>query len=77
MEFSDMMYGLASSREGLQQSRQYLIFVDLRKVYDSAPQQTTWEALRKLGVPDLLVDIIKHIHTNLEAMVGVHGIFWR
>ena len=79
MEFSDMMFVVRQLVEKAfkQQSRQYLIFVDLRKVYDSAPQEAMWEALRKFGVPDLLVDIIEHFHTNLEAVVGVDGICWR
>ena len=53
--------------------KQYLIFVDLRKAYDSVPREAMWVALRKLGVPDLLVDIIRSFHTNMEARIRVDG----
>ena len=55
------------------QTKQYLIFVDLRKAYDSVPQEAMWVALRKLGVPDLLVNIIRSFHTNMEARIRVDG----
>ena len=55
------------------QTKQYLIFVDLRKGYDSAPREAMWVALRKLGVPDLLVDIIRSFHTSMEARIRVDG----
>ena len=54
------------------QSKQYLIFVDLRKVY-SIPREAMWVVLRKLGVPDLLVDIIRSFHTNMKARIRVDG----
>ena len=55
------------------QLKQHLIFVDLRKAYDSVPHEAMWITLRKLGVPDLLVDIIKSFHTNMEARIRVDG----
>ena len=32
-----------------------------------------WTALKKLGVPDVLVGIIKSFHTNMRARVRVYG----
>ena len=52
-----------------QQSKKCLIFVDLRKAYDSVPREAMWIELRKLGVPDLLVDIIRSFHTNMKARI--------
>ena len=53
--------------------KQYCIFVDLRKVYDSVPRVALWTALKELGVPDLLVDVIRSFHTNMEAWIRVDG----
>ena len=54
-------------------TKQFLIFVDLRKAYDSVPREAMWKVLRKLGVPDALVDIIRSFHTNMEARIRVGG----
>ena len=55
------------------QMKQYLNFVDLYKAYDSVLHEAMWVALRKLGVLDLLVDIIKLFHTGMEAKIRVDG----
>ena len=55
------------------QSKQCLIFVDLCKVYNSVPREAMWVALRKLGVPDLFVDIMRSFHTSIKATIRVDG----
>ena len=55
------------------QTKQYLIFVDLHKAYDSVPREAMWAALRKLGASDMLVDIIRSFHTGMEARIRVDG----
>ena len=52
---------------------QYFVFVDLRKAYDSVPREALWTALKKLGVPDVPVGIIKSFHINMRARVRVDG----
>ena len=32
-----------------------------------------WLALRKLGVPDMLIDIIRSFHENMNASIRVDG----
>ena len=49
------------------QTKQFFVFVDLRKAYDSVPREALWMALQKLGVPDVLIDIIKSFHTDMQA----------
>ena len=53
------------------QSQQFLIFVDLRKAYDSVPRDALWLAMEKLGVPESLVEIVKSFHEGMEARVRV------
>ena len=55
------------------QTQQHLVFVDLRKAYDSVPREALWVALRKLGVPDVMVDIVKSFHSQMKAKVRVDG----
>ena len=55
------------------QTKQFLIFVDLCKAYDSVPRTALWAALGKLGVPDVLVDVVRSFHTNMMARVRVDG----
>ena len=51
----------------------YLIFVDLCKAYNSVPHTALWTMLKKLGVPDILVDIIQSFHAGMEAKIRVDG----
>lgn len=44
--------------------KQFLIFVDLHKVYDSVPHEALWMALEKLGVPAVLIDIINSFYAD-------------
>ena len=51
----------------------YLLFVDLRKAYDSVPREALWQVLRKYGVPPSLVNIIRFLHDGMKAEVTVDG----
>ena len=55
------------------QAKQYLIFVDLKKAYDSVPREALWAALKKFGIPDQLVTIIRSFHENMKAKIRVDG----
>ena len=52
-------------------TKQFLIFVDLRKAYDSVPRAGLWAALKKLGVPDRLIGIVRSFHENMKANIRV------
>ena len=54
-------------------SKQYLVFVDLCKAYDSVPRSALWIALWKLGVSDDLITLIKSFHQDMKARLRVHG----
>ncbi len=51
----------------------FLIFIDLRKAYDSVPRPALWIVLLKLGVPASLVKLIQSFHENMTASVIVDG----
>ena len=50
-----------------------MIFADLKKAYDSVPQEALWAALRKLDVPDQLVTIIISFHESIKVKIQVVG----
>ena len=54
-------------------SKAFLVFVDLRKAYDSMPRAALWLVLRKLGVPDHLVQLLQSFHDNMTATIIVNG----
>ena len=49
--------------------KQFFIFVDLRKAYDSVPCEALWKVLGKLGVPKVLVNIVRSFHSNMNAQI--------
>ena len=54
-------------------SELFLVFVDLRKAYDSIPRPALWIVLAKLGVPPLLLKLIRSLHDGMHACVRVAG----
>ena len=54
-------------------TKQFFIFVDLRTTYDSVPPKALWKVLRKLGVPDVLVNIVQSFHENMTAQTRLDG----
>ena len=54
-------------------SKQFIVYVDLKKAYDSVPREALWLALKKMGIPTLLIDLIKCFHEGMKAQVLVNG----
>ena len=52
-------------------TNQYFVFVDLKKAYDSVPREDLWTVLGKIGVPEVLLEIIKSFHLEMEARIEV------
>ena len=48
------------------QATQYFVFVDLKKAYDSVPREAMWMVLRKMGVPEVLVEIVQSFQKPLK-----------
>ena len=51
----------------------FMLFVDLRKAYDSVPRQALWLVLEKYGIPPLLVRLIQSLHDGMKVEVSVDG----
>jgi len=45
----------------------------MKKAYDSVPRQALWVALRKLGVPELSVQLIRSFHSDTKAKIRSNG----
>ncbi len=53
----DMIFGARQLIEKTMEhkTKMFMLFVDLRKAYDSVPCKTLWSALERYGVPDSLL----------------------
>ena len=51
----------------------YILFVDLKKAYDSVPHAALWLTLTKLGVPPRMLQVIWALHDGMLAHVHVDG----
>ncbi len=49
----------------------YVLFVDLRKAYDSVPRQALWKVLEKYGVPEKMLNVVKSFHEGMHAEIRV------
>ena len=51
----------------------YMVFVDLTKAFDTISRDGLWQILRKIGCPELCVDIIRSFHEGMVARVQDQG----
>ena len=51
----------------------YVVFVDLRKAYDSVPREAMWKVLGKYGIPRKMISLIQSFHENMSAELKVNG----
>ena len=51
----------------------FVLFVDLKKAFDSVPREALWQVLEKFGVPPVLLAVIKSFHVDMRAAVRVKG----
>ena len=72
---TDMIFVVRQCIEKLYELREkgFLIFIDLKKAYDSVPRAALWLILAKAGLPDGLITIIRSFHDGMEAVVAMAG----
>ena len=51
--------------------RLYMAFVDLQKAFDRVPRKVIWWVLRKLGVEEWIVRLVKGMYANARSRVRV------
>ena len=51
----------------------FLLFVDLKKTYDSVLREALWCVLKKYGVPPSMLSIVRSLHDGMSAEVTVNG----
>ena len=70
---TDMVFAVRQVLEKLYEHRcpGYVVFVDLRKAYDSVNRECMWLILAKAGVPSNIVNIIKSFHTSMSATLSI------
>lgn len=49
----------------------FVLFVDLRKAYDSVPREALWQVLERCGVPPRMLSVVKSLHQGMQAEVRV------
>ena len=72
---TDMIFVVRQCIEKLYEHREkgFLIFIDLKKAYESVPRAALWLLLAKAGLPDGLITIIHSFHDGMEAVVATAG----
>lgn len=53
------------------QQRLYCGFVDLQKAFDSVPREALWAVLRKQGIPEQIISILRDMHTDTICRVRI------
>ena len=51
----------------------FLLFVDLRKAYDSVPRAALWCTLQRRGIPDVMIEFVRSLHDGMSATVTAGG----
>ena len=69
----DMIF---AARQLVEKSREhddslFVLFVDLKKAYDSVPRKALWCVLEKYGVPPTMLSVIRSFHEDMSAVVRV------
>ena len=74
---TDVIYILRQMQEKylIRKRKIYFAFVDLEKTFDQVPRSVLWWAMRKLGIDDWIVRLVKVMYDGANSRVRVNGCF--
>ena len=55
-------------------AKAFLVFINLKKAYDSVPRETLWLVLSKLGVPEPTIKLIRSFHCDMQAQIRLNDV---
>lgn len=72
----DMIFTLKQIQEKcVEQNKDlYIVFIDLKKAFDTVPRDLLWKILTKYGVPPKFLNILQQFQTNMQAKVCIGGL---
>ena len=53
----------------------YFAFIDLEKAFDRVPREVIWWAMRKLGLEEWIINIVKAMYSNANSKVRVNDTY--
>ena len=71
----DMIYCIRQLIEKAREhnTQNFILFIDLRKAYDSIPRVHLLSVLERYGIPPTLVSTVRSLHDDMKAEVTVNG----
>ena len=74
---TDAIYILRQMQEKhiIRKKKIYFIFVDLEEAFDRVPGSILWWTMRKLGIDEWFVRLVKVMHDGANSRVRVNGCF--
>ena len=71
----DMIFSLRQVAEKVREKNQelYMVFVDVTKAFDTVNRQALWKVLKKLGIPDKMLNTIISFHEGMKASILADG----
>lgn len=67
----DMMFAVRQIQEKVEEQNsqlyRYVVLIDLKKTFDMVHRKALWTALRRLGYPAQLVNVLASLHEGNEA----------
>ena len=53
----------------------YFAFVDLGKAFDRVPRSALWWSMRKLGVEEWIISVVRSMYENAQSRVRINNLF--